>query len=127
MEQSEVASELSKKILDYKKYFQKNIFDEDFLNEKDKALSPIVLSDKIPGKEIKKSKNKKKQKVKHLNINEDKDIKYGSNIVYIGSKIDDNDKDEDSSAIINQQIKNLFIGHNTCKKSVNKRRKKKKI
>ena len=50
MEKSDKIINLPKKILDYKKYFQKNIFDENFLDEKDKALSLIVLSDKIPEK-----------------------------------------------------------------------------
>ena len=127
MNQNDINNITPKTNPNYGNQFLKNIFDEDFLDEKDKALSPIELSDEIPEEINKTTKIEKKEKVKHLNINEDKDIKYGSNIVYIGSKIDDNDKDEDSSAIINQQIKNLFIGHNTCKKSVNKRRKKKKI
>ena len=117
MEQSEVASELSKKILDYKKYFQKNIFDEDFLDEKDKALSPIVLSDKIPGKEIKKSKNKKKQKRKNCKDNDCKYIRYGSNIVYIDSKIDEKDNGDEFREKLNEQILKIIIDEKNSSES----------
>ena len=107
MEQSEQIINLPKKILDYKKYFQKNIFDEIFLDEKDKALSPIVLSDKIPGKEIKKSNKKKKRK--NCKDNESKYIRYGSNIVYIDSKIDKKDNGDEFREKLNEQILKIII------------------
>ena len=104
MEDRNIMCNLSKKILDYKKYFQKNIFDESFLDEKDKALSPIVLSDKIPGKAVNKSKNKKQKKRKNFKVNERKCSRYDSNIVYIDSKIDENDNDDEFRSILNEQI-----------------------
>ena len=81
MKQTYIISNSPKKHLFFEGNFLKNIFDDNFLNEKDKALSPIVLSDEIQG-EI--------------------DIKYGSNIEYIGSKIDDNN--EEFHEILNEQI-----------------------
>ena len=112
-----------KKSLHYKQYFQKDIFDEEFLNEKDKALSPIILSDKIPGETKRKSKKKKNKKKLNLKQNEEKDIKYGSNVVYIESKIDDNDKDEFRD-IMNEQVLKIIVVQQ-FKKSPNKRIKNK--
>ena len=100
--------------------FQKNIFDEDFLDEKDKALSPIVLSDEIPEETIKNPLKKTKKKETNLKINEVKDIKYNSNVEYIGSKVDDNNEelleilDEEVYKIIDEQkfrnyVRNLIM------------------
>ena len=102
MKQSHIISESLLKNLNNENYFLKNIFDEEFLNEKDKALSPIILSDVIPEEIIKKSLKKTKKKEINLKINEEKDIKYGSNIEYIGSKIDDNN--DEFFEILNEQV-----------------------
>ena len=127
MEQSQVIGYSPKNHLLYKKYFQKDIFDEDFLDEKDKALSPIFLSDVIPEEEIKKSKKKKIEKRTNFNSNIEKDIKYGSNIVYIGSKIDDNDNDEEPNKIMNQQVMRIIIEQKFCKKCPKEKKMRKKI
>ena len=102
MKQSHIISESLLKNLNNENYFLKNIFDEEFLNEKDKALSPIILSDVIPEETIKKSLKKTKKKEINLKINEEKDIKYGSNIEYIGSKIYDNN--DEFFEILNEQV-----------------------
>ena len=101
-----------KKSLHYKQYFQKDIFDEEFLNEKDKALSPIILTDKIPG-ENKKETPIKKGKNNYIKIEEGKI--YGSNIIYIDSEIDDNGKEEFCS-ILNEQINNIKTHQKFCAK-----------
>ena len=62
MVDSGIISNYQKMNSNHKKYFYENIFDEDFFNEKDKALSPIVLSDEISGGTIKKSIEVKKEK-----------------------------------------------------------------
>ena len=121
MNQLHKISKSSKKSLHYNQYFQKDIFDEEFLNEKDKALRPIILSDKIP--EEPKRKSILDKRGSNLKFNED--IKYGSNIVYIGSKIDDNE--EESHDIIVEQINKILIQQKFCKKSPYKRRIRKKI
>ena len=104
MEQRGKISNIQKKNLHYKKYFQKNIFDEDFLNEKDKALSPIVLSDVIPKNAIKKFKNKKNNAKTNFESNDENETRYGSNIVYIGPKIAKDDHDDEFRSILNEQI-----------------------
>ena len=111
MEHSNIITHFPKKILDYKKFFQKNIFDEDFLDEKDKALSPIVLSDKIPGEPLKKSKKKKKRA--NSNANKEKYIRYGSNIIYIDSKITKKDDNDEFRSIINEQIFKIISNENS--------------
>ena len=126
MKRSNIDTKRPKKNLHYKKYFQRDIFDEDFLNEKDKALSPIVLSDKIPEEPRWKSPKTKKEKGASFNFNEEKDIKYGSNIVFIESKIDENDNEEKYSEIIKEQIKKILIQQYIYKKYRNKRKVKKK-
>ena len=116
MEKNDAISSFPKnKYLHYKKYFLKNIFDEKFLDEKDKALRPIVLSDKIQGETIKKSKKKKagRKKRSNFNENEEKYIKYGSNIVYIDSKIDENDNDDKFHALLNDQIFKIISEEST--------------
>ena len=123
MEQSEQIINLPKKILDYKKYFQKNIFDEDFLDEKDKALSPIVLSDIIPG-DTKKSLTEIEEKGINFKLSPEKDIKYGSNIIYISSKMDDND--DEFREIMNEQI-NMILIQQICKDYPYGKRKRKKM
>ena len=125
MEQSGICNP-PKNNFKYEKFFQKHIFDEDFLDEKDKALSPILLSDEIPGEITKKSLKENEEKEINLKLNEEKDIKYGSNIVYIDSKIDDNDEEyneimnEQINMIVIQQINKKFpIGRKMRKKSIN--------
>ena len=125
MKQNQIICKSAEKNLNRKKYFLKNIFDEDFLNEKDIALSPIVLTDEIPGEIIAKSQKETKKKRTNLNNHEVKDIKYGSNIVYIDSKIDDND--EGSHALITEQINRIINERKFCKKTPNRRRTRKKI
>ena len=125
MEQSHITSNYPNKSLLFKKYFQKNVFDDDFLDEKDKALSPFVLSDEIPGEVIKKSKKIKRNKIRNFSVNKENDIKYGSNIVYIDSKIDDNG--EESYQIMNEQISKIMTVQKFCKKSPYGRRIRKKI
>ena len=112
MEQSNVINNFPKKILCYKSYFQKNIFDEDFLDEKDKALSPIILSDKIPEETVKKLKKKIKKKRTNFNANEEKYIRYGSNIVYIDSKLDKNDNNDEFRTVLNEQIFKIISDEN---------------
>ena len=102
MKQNHASSKSQKNSLHYDDYLLKNIFDEKFLNEKDKALSPIILSDIIPGETIKKHLKKTKKKAKNIKINEEKDINYGSNIELIESKKDDNG--EEIREILNEQI-----------------------
>ena len=104
-----------KKYLPYKKFFLRNIFDENFLDEKDKALSPIVLSDKIQVEKIKKSKKKKAERKKRTNFNEneEKSIKFGSNIVYIDSKIDENNNDDKFRALLNDQLFKIISEEST--------------
>ena len=123
MEQSGLIKTSKKINFRYEKYFRKYIFDEDFLDEKDKALSPMVLSDVIPG-ETKKSL--KEEKGISFKATLEKDIKYGSNIIYISSKMDDND--EERRTIMNEQINKIIIDQ-VCKKysSVKKAKKKKKF
>ena len=94
------------------KHFQKYIFDEDFLDEKDKALSPIVLSDQIPRKEINKFKKKKKRKT-NFNAKEEKYIRYGSNIVYVDSEKDIQYKDDDFHSTMNEQIFKIISDETT--------------
>ena len=125
MKQNQIICKSAEKNLNRKKYFLKNIFDEDFLNEKDIALSPIVLTDEIPGEIITKSQKETKKKRTNLNNHEVKDIKYGSNIVYIDSKIDDND--EGSHALITEQINRIINERKFFKKTPNRRRMRKKI
>ena len=112
MEQRERIINFPKKILRYKTYFHKNIFDEKFLDEKDKALSPIVLSDEIPGEINKKAKKKNKRRRTDFNVNEKKYIKYGPNIIFIGAKIDKNDNDDEIRATINEQIFKIISNGN---------------
>ena len=113
MEKSDKIINLPKKILDYKKYFQKNIFDENFLDEKDKALSPIVLSDKIPEKKTKKSKKKKQKKRKNSKAKKEKYNIYGSNIIYIDSKVEENENDDKFRTVINEQIFKIISDEKT--------------
>ena len=107
-----------KKSLHYKQYFKKDIFDEEFLNEKDKALSPIILSDKIL-----EETPIKKEKKNYIKFEDGKF--YGSNIIYIDSEIEDNGKNEFCS-ILNEQI-NHIIHQKFCtkfpKKKIVKRKK----
>ena len=112
MKQSEIINNFPSKILYYRAFFQKNIFDEDFLEEKDKALSPIVLSDQIPRKEINKFKKKKKRKT-NFNAKEEKYIRYGSNIVYVDSEKDIKYKDDDFRSIMNEQIFKIISDETT--------------
>ena len=119
MEQNHIIKS-PKKNLTYYNYCQKNIFDEDFLSEKDKALSPIELSDVVPGETTIKSLKDKAEEEKYLKLNEEKDIKYGSNIIYIESKINDND--EEFRSIMNEQIWKIVILQRFCKKSHQRRR-----
>ena len=123
MEQNNIISNSQKINFKYQKYFRKYIFDEDFLNEKDKALSPIFLSDIIPG-ETKKSLTEIEEKGKNSKFSSEKDIKYGSNIIYIDSKIDDND--EEFHEIMNEQI-NMIIIQQICKNYPNGKKMRKKI
>ena len=109
-----------KKNLTYYNYYQKNIFDEDFLSEKDIALSPIELSDVVPGETTRKSIKDITEEEKLLKLNEEEDIKYGSNIIYIESKINDND--EEFRAIMKEQIWKIVILQRFCKKSYTRRR-----
>ena len=104
MEQKDKFNNLPKKILRYKTYFHTNVFDENFLDEKDKALSPIVLSDEIPGETIKKPKKKTKRRRTDFNANVEKYFKYGPNIIYIGPKKDKNDDNDEIHKILNEQI-----------------------
>ena len=113
MEQSRPNSESHKINLNFDDYLLKIIFDEKFLNEKDKALSPIILSDIIPGETIKKHLKKTKKKALNLKINEEKDIIYGSNIELIESKKDDNG--EEIREILNEQICEIIDEQNYCK------------
>ena len=112
MERSNIIQNPSNKNLICKQYFQKNMFDEDFLAAKDKALSPIVLSDVISRESIKKDP---KTKESNFKFNDETAIKYGSNIIYIESKSDDND--EEFCEIINKQVKKIIILKKLCKKS----------
>ena len=121
MKQNHIISKSSEKKLNYKNYFLKNIFDENFLNEKDKALSPIVLSDIIPEEKI----NKTQYKRKNFIANEAKDSKYGSNIKYIDSNVDDNI--DEFHEILNEQICKIVNEQKLLKKFQNGRRKKKNI
>ena len=128
MNQTDIINNFSKKILCYKTYFQKNIFDEDFLDEKDKALTPFVLSDVIQKKVIKKSKKKKQNQKANFQFPEKKDNKYGSNIVYIGPKIAENDNDDEFHEILNEQIFEIVRdGKISCKNTPNKRETKTKL
>ena len=113
MEQSRPNSESQKINLNFDDYLLKIIFDEKFLNEKDKALSPIILSDIIPGETIKKHLKKTKKKALNLKINEEKDINYGSNIELIESKKDDNG--EEIREILNEQICEIIDEQKYCK------------
>ena len=122
MKQNNIISAFAKNNLNYENYLKKNIFDENFLNEKGKALSPIVLSDEIIGETIIESLNEKKEI--HFSANEEKDIKYSSNIVYIESKI--TDSEEESFAIMNEQINKIITRQKLRKKSPFGKRKKKK-
>ena len=123
MEKSDKIINLPKKILDYKKYFQKNIFDEDFLDEKDKALSPVLLSDKIHKETIKKTKKKKSNKKTNLKCNEKKDVEYGSNIVYIGLKVGENDGDDEFQSILNEQMFKIILDEKIFRKKTPNNRK----
>ena len=125
MKQSCTINNSKNKDLNKEKYFLKNIFDENFLNEKDKALSSIVLSDVIPEETIKTSLNEKEIKEKNFKIDKRKDIKYGSNIEYIGSKIDDND--DEFCTILNEQICKIISEQKLCKKPLNGKTMRKKI
>ena len=125
MEQSNIISKSEKKNLIFKNYFKKNIFDEDFLDEKDKALSPIALSDVIPGESLRNSIKEKKEKGTNFSSIEEKDIKYSSNIVYIESKIDDND--EEPHVLINEEITRIIMQQRYCKNSLYRRMVRKKI
>ena len=125
MKQSCTINNSKNKDLNKEKYFLKNIFDENFLNEKDKALSSIVLSDVIPEETIKTSLNEKEIKEKNFKIDRRKDIKYGSNIEYIGSKIDDND--DEFCTILNEQICKIISEQKLCKKPLNGKTMRKKI
>ena len=125
MKQSCTINNSKNKDLNKEKYFLKNIFDENFLNEKDKALSSIVLSDVIPEETIKTSLNEKEIKEKKFKIDRRKDIKYGSNIEYIGSKIDDND--DEFCTILNEQICKIISEQKLCKKPLNGKTMRKKI
>ena len=123
MEQSGLIKTSKKINFRYEKYFRKYIFDEDFLDEKDKALSPMVLSDEIPGETIK-SKEGEKENETNIIFNGEKYVKYGSNIVYIDSKIDDND--EELTTVMNEQV-NMIIIEQVCKKYSSRKKIKKKI
>ena len=112
MEKNDLINNFPKKILHYKTFFQNNIFDDDFLDEKDKALSPIVLSDEIPGEKIKNHKKKKKKKITNFNSNEEKYIRYGSNVVYIDAQKDKNDNNDEFRAIINDKIFKILNDEN---------------
>ena len=112
MEQSDIINNFPKKILHYRAFFQKNIFDETFLDEKDKALSPIVLSDQIPQKAINKPKKKQKRKT-NFNAKEEKYIRYGSNIIYVDSERDKKNKDDDFHSIMNDQIFKIISDETT--------------
>ena len=123
MEQNNIISNSQKINFKYQKYFRKYIFDEDFLNEKDIALSPIVLSDIIPG-DTKKSLTEIEEKGINFKLSPEKDIKYGSNIIYISSKMDDND--DEFREIMNEQI-NMIVIQQICKDYPYGKRKRKKI
>ena len=127
MERNHIISKSSKNNSNKENYLLKNIFDENFLIEKDKALSPVILSDEIPEETTKKALKEIKNKGTTFNANEEKYIKYGSDIVYIDSKIDENNNDENYCEIINEQIKNIIIELDFCKSKPKRRRIRKKI
>ena len=108
-----------------KKYLQHNIFDEDFLNEKDKALSPIELSDEIPEVMINKSLEETTDKGTNFQSDEENDFKYGSNIIYIESKIEDND--DDFYSILNENVCKIIFEQKFGKKSTIWRKMKNKL
>ena len=127
MEKNDIFNNFQKKILCYKSFFQKNIFDEVFLDEKDKALTLAVLSDVIPEEIIKKTKKKKIIKRASFKYNEEEDTKNGSNIVLIGPKIAD-DNDNEFHDILNEQIFKIIRKKKiSCKNTPNRRRMRKKI
>lgn len=102
----------------YRKFFlPQNIFDDEFLKEKDKALSPIIISDIIKEE----SKNQNNIKCKTMKQDEEKDIKYGSNIIYIGSEIDDSENDGEKF-FLKEQIK-MVTGQQKSRKKSNKKAK----
>ena len=81
-----------------------NMFDEEFLKQKESALSPIFLDDTIPNpkKNLKKLKLEKKTPKNKLSISSDikkskkslvSSYGYGSNIILISSKIEDDTKE----------------------------------
>lgn len=99
----------------------KNYFDEMFLKEKDKALSPIFLDDKIvinkeeSEKEYKKEKSKrKKTKSKKKNESANDNInrkasfdKYESNIVFVDNNDDDEEDNKEEECPIVKEVSKL--------------------
>ena len=86
----------------YRRFLEQNIFEDKFLKEKDIALRPIIISDFIP--EDPKNQNNKKSII--IKPNEEKDIKYGSNIIYVDSKLVDSENEEEES--LQKQIKMII-------------------
>ena len=121
MEQKDKIIYFPKKILRFKTLFQNNIFDEVFLEEKDKALSPIVLSDEIPGEAIKKHKENKRRR-NHLNTSKEKYNKYGPNIIFIGPKLERNDNDDNIDEILNEQVFKILSNEKFCKNNLNRKK-----
>ena len=99
---SKIIYNTSKNNCHFKRFFV-NVFDENFLNEKDKALRPIILSDVIPG-ETKVSLKRKPIR----RLSNDTDIKYGSNIVLVDLQFEDNDNEEESNNVLNEQISKII-------------------
>ena len=81
-----------------------NKFDEEFLKQKESALSPIFLDDTIPNPNKNLNKLKLEKTISKNKISISSDVKkskkslissygYGSNIILISSKIDDDTKE----------------------------------
>ena len=121
MEQKDKIINFPKKILRFKTLFQNNIFDEVFLDEKDKALSPVVLSDEIPGEAIKKPNEKERRKT-DLITNQEKYNKYGPNIIFIGPKLERNDNDDNIHEILNEQVFKILSNEKFCKNNLNRKK-----
>jgi len=81
-----------------------NIFDDEFLKQKESALSPIFLDDSIPNQNKISNKLKLEKTISKNKLSISSDIKkskkslmssygYGSNIILISSKQDDDTKE----------------------------------
>ena len=97
-----------------------NIFEE-FLKQKESALSPIFLDDTIPNQNLNKSSNKLKlEQNNSKNLSISSDIKkskkslissygYGSNIIFVSSKQDDDSKENPVVTEFNKLMMNSQI------------------